>query len=267
MSGLLSFHAHPDDETMSMGGTLARFAARGEEVVVVTATDGALGEVHNYDDPEPIRARLAEVRAGELRAALDILGVEQQVYLGYRDSGMMGWEDNLHPDCFWQADFLDATGRLVALIRRHRPDVVTFYDPYGGYGHPDHIQVHRIGLAAAFLAGDESVVPVGEGEEPWRPPHVWMSVWPQSRLRAWADLGEATGKLDEDRARRMRHSGYPDERVSVWMDVEDLVGLKLEAMRAHRTQVPPDWALVNVPDELRPTLLGREAFVEVFPVS
>src|SRR3970040_205510 len=104
MPGLLAFHAHADDETIAMGGTMAKYASAGIPVVVVTATDGALGEVHNFDDPEPIKERLGEVRAEEIRAALDILGVKDHEFLGYRDSGMMGWETNHHPNCFWRAD-------------------------------------------------------------------------------------------------------------------------------------------------------------------
>ena len=117
MPGLLAFHAHPDDEVTSTGGTLAKYAAAGEQVVVVTATDGAEGEVHNYPNPDEIKDRLAEVRAGEIVAALDILGVEHHEFLGYRDSGMMGEPTNQHPDCFWAADFDEAVGRMVKLIR------------------------------------------------------------------------------------------------------------------------------------------------------
>ena len=148
MSGLLAFHAHPDDEVSSTGSTLARYADQGEQVVVVTATDGVEGEIHNYDDIDAIRPRLAEVRAEEIAAALEVLGVKLHEFLGYRDSGMMGTEANGHPESFWQADLFAATARLVRLIRRHQPEVMVIYDPFGGYGHPDHIQVHRVGLAA-----------------------------------------------------------------------------------------------------------------------
>jgi len=267
MAGLLSFHAHPDDESIATGGTLARYAASGEPVVVVTATDGALGEIHNYEDPEAIRPRLADVRAEEVAAALEILGVNQHEFLGYRDSGMMGWEDNLHPDCFWQADFKDATSRLIRLIRKYRPEIVTIYDPFGGYGHPDHIQVHRVGLAAFHASGDLSLFPLGDDDEPWEPSRLWMSVWPRSRMAAWADIDEAAGDLEAEQAARLRNSGFPDEKVSIWMDVEDLVGVKIAAIAAHRTQIPPGWSLINVPDAHKPAILGHEAFVELFPTA
>lgn len=264
MPGLLAFHAHPDDETIAMGGTLARDAKAGREVVVITATDGALGEVHNYDDPEPIRARLAEVRAEEIRAALDILGVKDQEFLGYRDSGMMGWEENLHPNCFWQADPQVAAAKLVSKIRKYQPDVMTIYDPHGGYGHPDHINVSRVGLDAFYASDDIRRFPLGDGEEPWRPAKLYMNCWPRRRMVAWADMRLAAGQIDEETAFRMRQSGVPDELVSCWVDVEDFIETKLDAIRAHRSQIPPDWSMLLVPDNKKAEVLGQEAFVRVF---
>ena len=154
MSGLLAFHAHPDDESSSMGGVLTKHAEAGKDVVVVTATDGAEGEIHNYEDPESLMPQLVEIRRQEMKEALAILGVKHHEFLGYRDSGMMDTDANRHEDSFWQADFMEATARLIKLVRSYRPEVMTIYDPFGGYGHPDHIQVHRIGLAAYFGAPD-----------------------------------------------------------------------------------------------------------------
>ena len=264
MPGLLAFHAHPDDETIAMGGTMAKYAKAGVPVVVVTATDGALGEVHNYDDPEPIRERLGEVRAEELRAALDVLGVRDQEFLGYRDSGMMGWETNLHPNSFWQADHQEAAVRLVRLIRKYRPDVMTIYDPFGGYGHPDHINTHRVGLDAFYFSHDQMRFPLGEGEEPWRVPRLYMNAWPRKRMVARAEMMLAAGTIDEATADRMKQSGVPDEMITVWEDVRDFIETKLEALRAHRTQIPPDWSMLTVPDEMKPEVLGYESFVGVF---
>ena len=247
-----------------MGGTMARLRSEGVPVVVVTATDGALGEVHNYDDPEPIRERLAEVRSEEIRAALDILGVDDHEFLGYRDSGMMGWETNHHPNCFWQADPQEAAARLVRLIRRYRPDVMTIYDPFGGYGHPDHINTHRIGLDAFYFSHDPMRFPPIEGEELWRIPRLYMNAWPRRRMEARADMLLAEGSIDEETADRMRLSGVPDEMITAWVDVRQHIDTKLTALRAHRTQIPPDWAMLAVPDESRDDVLGFEAFVGVF---
>ncbi len=166
---LMAVLAHPDDESLSMGGTLARYAAAGEQVAVVTATRGEAGEILNHDDPESLRESLGEVREAELRAACALLGVSAVELLGYRDSGMAGTPDNGHPDAFCRADFMEAVGRLVRVIRRHRPEVVTAYDPFGGYGHPDHIQVHRVGTAAFYGSADTGRFPPQRGEKPWQP--------------------------------------------------------------------------------------------------
>lgn len=258
----MAFHAHPDDEVISTGGILSSYAERGEQVVVVTATDGAEGEIHNYDDPESIKPRLAEVRALEVRAALDVLGVEHHEFLGYRDSGMMGTEANDHPDCFWRADFMEATGRLVELIRRYRPEVLVIYDPFGGYGHPDHINVHRIGMAAFAGAADPGRFPV-DGET-WVPLKLYWAAWPRSRTRIMADGRFASGKITEEERDRMYDSGTPDEHIHAWIDVADRVDLKLAALRAHRSQIPDDWFLLTVPEEQWPVMIGRESFVRVF---
>jgi N-acetyl-1-D-myo-inositol-2-amino-2-deoxy-alpha-D-glucopyranoside deacetylase len=264
MPGLMAFHAHPDDEVISTGGVLSQYAARGEQVVVVTATDGAEGEIHNYDDPDSIRPRLAEVRAEEVRAALDILGVEHHEFLGYRDSGMMGTDANGHPDCFWQADFMEATKRLVALIRRFQPEVLVIYDPYGGYGHPDHINVHRIGLAAYYAAGDLGRFPLEDGEELWEPRKLYWTTWPRSRFVQFTEMRLERGEATEEDLERARTSGTKDEDITTWIDVRDRSELKEKALRAHRSQIPEDWFLLSIPDEVRPEVLGRESFVRVF---
>ncbi|HUF96470.1 MAG TPA: PIG-L family deacetylase [Acidimicrobiia bacterium] len=264
MPGLLAFHAHPDDETIAMGGTMAKYASAGKPVVVVTATDGALGEVHNYDDPGPIKERLAEVRAEEIRAALDILGVKDHEFLGYRDSGMMGWETNHHPNCFWQADHQEAARRLVSLIRKYRPEVMTIYDPHGGYGHPDHINVHRIGIDAFYASDDEMRFPLSKGEEGWRPAKLYMTARPRTRMAAWAEMRLSEGSIDAETAERMRQSGVPDDLVTCLVDVREYIETKLNALRAHRTQIPPDWPMLTVPEDRKDEVLGREAFVRVF---
>lgn len=263
MSGLLAFHAHPDDEATSTGGTLAHYADAGERVVVITATDGAVGEIHNYDDPEELLPQLAEMRAVEMAKAAAILGVEHE-FLGYRDSGMMGTEDNDHPDCFWQADFMEATGRLVRLIRKYQPDVMVIYDPFGGYGHPDHIQVHRVGLAAFYAASDLSRFPLVGGEIEWTPPKLYWTAWARSRMAAFAEARHEAGLISAEDRDRMQHGGTADEYIHAWVDIRPQLDRKFDALRAHRTQIPADWWLFQVPEELRPEIFGRESFIRVF---
>jgi len=154
MATLVCFHAHPDDECISTGGSIARAAAEGHRVVLVVATDGAFGESpDDLGDGETLIDR----RRDELDRSAAILGVQRIAWLGYKDSGMTGWEQNADPDSFWQADVDDAAERLAAILREEQADVVTTYDWHGNYGHPDHIKVHRVGNRAAELAGTPNV--------------------------------------------------------------------------------------------------------------
>jgi N-acetyl-1-D-myo-inositol-2-amino-2-deoxy-alpha-D-glucopyranoside deacetylase len=262
--GLLAFHAHPDDESLSMGGTLARYAAAGEPVVVVTATRGEVGEIHNHDDPEALRDRLGELREAELRAACAILGVSRVELLGYRDSGMAGTPENDHPDAFCRADFMDAVGRLVHLVRRHRPEVMTAYDPFGGYGHPDHIQVHRVGTAAFFGASDLGRFPLEEGEEPWAPAKLYWATWPRERTRRRRKMAAEAGEITLEEAEREPDSGTPEEHISTFVDVAPWFDRKWGAIVSHRTQIADNSWVMALPQDVRRAAFGREAFIRVF---
>ena len=191
---------------------LAKYAAAGEDVVVITGTDGAEGEIHNYDDPESLKPQLIEMRAQEMKNALAILGVTQHEFLGYRDSGMMGTEPNENPTSFWQADFMDATAKLIGFIRQYQPEVLTIYDPFGGYGHPDHIQVHRIGIAAYFGAADEGRFPIADGEEPWRPHKLYWTTWPRSRVQVFAKHRFEAGLITEEEYEGMQRGRHARRR-------------------------------------------------------
>jgi N-acetyl-1-D-myo-inositol-2-amino-2-deoxy-alpha-D-glucopyranoside deacetylase len=263
MPGLLAFHAHPDDEVTATGGTLARYADAGEQVVVITATDGSEGDVHNYENPEEVKLRLAEIRRAEIAEALEILGVEHQEFLGYKDSGMMGEPSNEHPECFWQADFEEAVGRLVRLIRKYQPEVMIIYDPFGGYGHPDHIQVHRVGLAAYYAARDLGRYPLEDNEIEWAPSKLYWTAWPRSRVRAFADARLEQGTIDKSSHERMAAAGFPDDQVTAWIDVRDRWKQKEAAWRAYRSQIPADWFMLRVADAFEEQILGREAFARV----
>src|SRR5579859_1968554 len=154
---LMAVHAHPDDECLSTGGVLARYGAAGVRTVLVTCTDGAVGEISDPALATP--DNLVEVRSRELDESVRILGVSRLVKLGYRDSGMAGTPDNDNPASFQQADFESAVGRVVRLIREERPQVVVTYDENGGYGHPDHIRAHQVAVAAFAAAGDGNRFP------------------------------------------------------------------------------------------------------------
>lgn len=261
MPGLLAFHAHPDDESLSMGGALARYADAGEQVVVVTATRGEVGEIHNHDDPASVRESFGHVREAELRTACVVLGVSHVEVLGYRDSGMAGTADNDHPAAFCRAGFLEAVGRLVRLIRRYRPEVVTAYDPFGGYGHPDHVQVHRVGTAAFFGAGDVGRFPPADGEEGWQPAKLYWVTWPRERTRRRRRLEAAAGVITAAEAEQEPDTGSPDQVITTYLDVGPWFDRKWEAVMTHRSQVPADSWLLALPEEVRREAFSREAFI------
>src|SRR5438105_1430607 len=150
---LVAVHAHPDDECIGTGGILARYAAEGVRTILVTCTDGAVGEISDSSLATP--ENLVEVRAGELDESVRILGVSRLCKLGYRDSGMAGTADNNHPAAFLQCDFSEAVERVVRVVREERPQVLVTYDENGGYGHPDHIRAHQVAVAAFEAAADQ----------------------------------------------------------------------------------------------------------------
>jgi len=264
MSGLVSFHAHPDDESIAMGGTLASLAAAGIPVTVVTATRGEAGEIHNRDDADEVRDRLGEIRTSELIAALEVLGVGEPVFLGFRDSGMMGTPQNQHPEAFWRADFFEAIGRLVRIIREHRPEVVTAYDPLGGYGHPDHIQVHRIGTAAYWAAADVGRFPVGDYGEPWMPSKLYWTTWSRDRMikvrrQMTSDLG--VGVEAEEPA-----AGSLEGYITPTADVGEMFDLKHRALLCHDTQFAADSWIRNLASDMLRGFIGFESFTLVHSI-
>ena len=152
---------------------------------------------------------------------------------------------------------------MVKLIRKYQPEVMTIYDPFGGYGHPDHIQVHRVGLAAFYAARDLGRYPLQDGEIEWAPAKLYWTAWPRSRVRAFADVRLEQGTIDKSTHERMAAAGFPDDQVTAWIDVRDRWKQKEAAWKAHRTQIPEDWFLLNVPDSVEEAVLGREAFARI----
>ncbi len=199
---LMAVHAHPDDESIGTGGVLARYADEGIRTVLVTCTGGEVGEIGDPTLATP--DNLAEIRERELRAACEILGVAHLELLGYRDSGMVGTADNERPDAFARADLDAAAGRLVALIRRYRPQVLVTYDENGFYGHPDHVNANRITVRAFARAGDPAAYR-DQGLEPWQPAKLYYTAVP---ARGWPSSGAsspstASGRLSMRATRPM----------------------------------------------------------------
>ena len=251
--GVLFVHAHPDDESMGTGGTIARLVSEGVRVDLVTCTDGAEGEIHDPTlDPDEARPRLAEIRSAELACSVDALGGGgiHHHKLGYRDSGMMGTDANRHADSFWQADIAEATGRLLEIVREARPRVIVSYDENGNYGHPDHIQVHRVGVRAAELAGTPQVLEATINRETVR-----------GFIEAMVASGDATWDDVPDLDDPNEIFGMPDEVITTRVDVRGWAERKLAAMRAHDTQVGDLAPLLAMPVEVFREAMGTEFFI------
>jgi LmbE family N-acetylglucosaminyl deacetylase len=268
---LMTVHAHPDDETIGTGGAMAKAVEAGHRVILVTGTRGELGEivVPDLDTPDNHR-RLGEIRAGELERAMGILGVTEWESLGYRDSGMMGSDGNRDPRSFWQADLDEAAGRLTWLVRRDQPDVLTTYNEFGGYGHPDHIRTHDVAIRAFERAGDPAWYPKQfeePGIEPWSPSKLYIQAIPASvreRMSArmkelgmksfWSPPDDATpeqvAEFEEFAAKIL----VPDELITTWVDVSGApLKAKWDAIHEHVTQIS---------DESPFMLLGFEGWQE-----
>jgi N-acetyl-1-D-myo-inositol-2-amino-2-deoxy-alpha-D-glucopyranoside deacetylase len=260
--GLLCVHAHPDDEAIATGGVLARYAAEGIRTAVVTCTGGELGEIVGEGmDPDEIRPRLAQLRLEELARSLEILGAGPPRLLGYRDSGMLGTDGNADQSSFWAAPFDEAVGRLVREIRDFRPDVLVTYDAFGNYGHPDHVQAHRVGLCAAEAAAVDALYPdAGPG---WHVRKVYCTTYPRSLVMAFAqalaDRGLPSPFGDEDPAEV--RLGVDDDQITTVVDVREWITQKWGALRAHASQVGPESYFLNVPEDMRELAFGREFFV------
>lgn len=262
---VLLVHAHPDDETINNGAMMAALAATGDHVTLVTCTLGEEGEVL-VDELGHLAAhsadRLGEHRLAELAEAMDALGVEDWRLLGaphrYRDSGMIGTESNTRADAFWQADLLTAATDLVAVIRQVRPQVMVTYDDFGGYGHPDHIQAHRVAMYAATLAEAPSFRPdLGPAH---RIQKVYWNAFPRSVIRAGIEALKAAG--DESEFAAMNPDELPfvvdDSLVTTAVSSPDFLDAKLAAMRAHATQINLDGGFFALSNNLGQQAMATE---------
>lgn len=257
---ILFVHAHPDDEAIGTGASMARYAAAGAHVTLVTCTLGEEGEIH-----VPALAGLAAARAdqlggyriGELAASCAALGVTDRRFLGgagrYRDSGMMGDPANEHPRCFWRADVDEAAGHLVEIFREVRPQVLVTYDDNGFYGHPDHIQAHRVAMRAVELARPEGIAPA----------KVYWTAIPKSVIEA--GVREFSSSADNPFADVQSVDdfpfGTPDAQVTARIDATEYADAKVTALRAHATQIPDDSWLYSIAGNFGSEFMGVEYYV------
>jgi N-acetyl-1-D-myo-inositol-2-amino-2-deoxy-alpha-D-glucopyranoside deacetylase len=254
---ILFVHAHPDDESIGTGATMAHYAAAGAHVTLVTCTLGEEGEIHvpELAQLEAAQAdQLGGYRVTELDAACRALGVSDHRFLGgagrYRDSGMMGTPANEHPRCFWRADLDEAAAYLVEIMREVRPQVMATYDPNGFYGHPDHIQAHRVAMRAAELAGDAA------------PKKIYWTAMPLSVLKAGMEMFAESENNPFGELKDVEEFpfGTPDEEIAACIDGSDFHDAKVAALRAHATQIPANSWLYSIAGNFGQEFMGIEHY-------
>ncbi|MDX1619949.1 MAG: N-acetyl-1-D-myo-inositol-2-amino-2-deoxy-alpha-D-glucopyranoside deacetylase [Nitriliruptorales bacterium] len=263
--GLLCVHPHPDDESIACGGVLAKYSSAGRRVKVVTCTRGEAGD--NLAGIDLGGDDLITHRERELANALAELGVDDHEFLGYRDSGMVDTESNLHPDSFHLADLYEAAARLARIIRRFRPAVVVSDDERGTYGHPDHIKAYRVTERAVAMAADPWWETPDVGE-PWQVAKRYVHAISETRvlmlhreLRS-RDLDSPFGDIDESELEELPF-GVPDEQITTRVDVREWLPRKRAAMAAHRSQISEDSFFLNTPSEIIEDAFGTEEFTLV----
>lgn len=246
MATLVTFHAHPDDEAITCGGVMRAAADAGHRVVLVVATRGEHGEI--VADVLAPGETLAQRRVAETHDAARVLGAARTEFLGYVDSGMVDTDTNGAPGSFWGADVEEAAQRLAAILREEGADVLTVYDDHGGYGHPDHVQVHRVGRRAAELAGT---------------PRVYEASINRDEMRRLFAVAVAAGSLPEGDAPStadLETMGTPEELLTTRVDVTPWLDAKRAAMRAHASQIAEESFFLALPDAAFAAAFGTEWF-------
>lgn len=268
LSGLtvLAVFAHPDDEGFGSGGALAMLVARGARVTLVCATNGDVGEISDPALATP--GNLGQVRREELRRAMEVTGVQETRFLGYRDSGMAGTADNGHPRSLFQAPPEQVVGRLVDVIRELQPEVVITHDPSGGYGHPDHTTVYDRTTRALSAAGNASYSGASvQGPEPWSPRLLYYVCFPRSNFRRlWQEMLDA-GITPPFASLNIDSIGSPDEDVTTVLDVSGYLNTKIASLNCHRTQMDSNGPFARLPAELMREIMSTEYFTLVNPTG
>lgn len=257
---LLAAFAHPDDEAFGCGGSLAQASAAGTYVTLVCATRGEVGEISDAALATP--ETLGKVREGELRCTASALGIHELVFLDYRDSGMAGTDDNTNPESFINIPADDVIAKLVGAIRRTKPQVVVTFEPNGGYGHPDHIAIHKHTVAAFHAASDPEQYP--EQGAPWQPERLFYTALPRSFFKEVRQKMEAAG-MDTSQFASAEERGWPDEDVNTIVDVSGFVDAKWQGLLCHRTQFGDNSFFRQVSEEEVKTMMSREFYALVEP--
>jgi mycothiol S-conjugate amidase len=256
---IVALHAHPDDESSKGAATIARYHDLGARTVLITATGGEAGEILNPEAEKPAEGiDLVTVRRSELREAARIIGYDDVVMLGYRDSGMPGSDDNRHPEAFVNASFDEILERLVAIVRSERPQVILGYDDHEWYPHPDHLRIHDLSTAVFDAAADPARFP--DTGDPWAADRLYAPVFSLQRLRALSEAMESRG-LESPFSRWIERIGPDavDPPLTV-IEIGPYVERARDALRAHRTQIDPDGPWFQIPLDIILSVYPHEDF-------
>jgi LmbE family N-acetylglucosaminyl deacetylase len=256
----MAVYAHPDDE-QGISGTFARYARQGVNTSLICATRGEVGEIAPGVDATP--ETLGEVREAEMRCAAAKIGLRHLYLLDFRDSGMVGTPENDDTRCLHQAHLLDVAEQVTKIVRAQKPQVMITFDAWGGYGHPDHIMMHKAALLAFFVAGDRRAFPehLEKGLAPWTPLKLYFNVWPRSRFSAYIEHLKAQGKELPEWMATFGQRALPDEVITSRIDVASFAKLKLESLQCHASQLGPDTVFRQIPESLWLEMATRETFM------
>lgn len=259
----MAIFAHPDDEQL-VSGTFAKYAAMGVETTLVIATRGEEGEIAPGINANA--ETLGAVREQEMRCAAEKLGIHHLHFLDYRDSGMVGTAANNDPRSLHCADLMDATAKLVGLIRQYKPQVILTFDPTGVYSHPDHLRVHRAALMAYFLAGDPNAFPdqLQTGLEPWTPLKLYYPVWRRIWVQLFVIFLRLIGQPTPEFLKTLLENTPPKSAITTQLDVGNFVGIKREALLCHASQSGPDAPVHQTPQLVWDYVMRTETFVRAY---
>jgi LmbE family N-acetylglucosaminyl deacetylase len=257
---ILAVYAHPDDE-QGISGMLAKYARQGVNTGIICATRGEAGEIAPGTNATP--ATLGQVREGEMRCAAAKIGVRHLYMLDYRDSGMDGTPENADARCLHQANVLRVAEQVTRIVREQKPQVMITFDAWGGYGHPDHIQVHKAALMAFWMAADERSFPeqLKNGLAPWAPAKLYFNVWPRSRFQSYVEYLRKQGEELPEWITSFAERALPDEVITTRIDVREFVDLKIESLLCHATQLGPNTMFRRVPEHLWRDMLKTETLM------
>ncbi len=264
---LLSVFAHPDDESFSCGGTLARYASEGVRVVSVCATRGEVGMI---SDPSLATTdTLGQVREQEHREACRVLGVQEVYFMDYRDSGMEGTPENRDPRCLAQADPQGVIGVLVEHMRRLQPHVVVTFDASGIYGHPDHKAIHHYTREAVPAAGDSTRYPETNppGSFAFAPARLYYATGPRRAFQRMAQLMAERGFPLQEQGFQPESMGVPDEEITLTIDIRPFLEIKRRAIESHRTQMTAGNPMNALPPDVVESFFSTEYFIQGAPPS